>query len=436
MPYAMSQILFYYIKYSFFAAIVAAFFCDFSKAGKKKFFCWTSVCVLYVTVVKVLLNLLPDNLFNAGVLLSVGNCILCAWVALKFLVDIPISHVFYAFSVTLEFACFITGNAVWDVAGYGDNWYDRWVFLLEVGVLSATVCLVVRKFITPLYKKSRDGRTWLLLSVSPLLGAGGYYVMMNFQGDYLVQLPITTYISSWILFGALLTANAVCVVSVNRSVKAAEYREKLAATNQLLALQKEQYANMADFAQHTQELRHSFRHQAAAMSELLQQGELEQLKLYLAEYTRELPIAEISTGNTIADVVFGHYLALAKQANIDLHYQISFPVQCRITDLDFTVIIGNCMENAIEASEKLPEDRRELRICSRLSGSFLLLTFENRFDGSLVEKDGRLYSSKRSGEAEGIGLATVRRVVEQYDGDLAVTHDADKFCVKLSVKCD
>ena len=426
-------LVFYFVKYSAFAAIIAAFFCDFAKTSKKPFFLWAVVCVLYVAGAKVLFEQLPGSLYNVGVLISVVNCIACASVALKLLVDIPKSHMVYAFSVTLEYACFITGNAVWDVADYGNHWYDPWSFLLEMAVLSTTLCLIVRRFITPLYRKKQGSRIWVLLSISPLLGAAGYYVMMNFQGGAYFQFPITTYFCNWILFAALITANAVCVVCVDRSVQAAEYREKLSATNGLLALQREQYIEKAAFAQRTEELRHNFRHQAAAMSELLQKEEYDKLKSYLGEYTQEIPSAAISTGNATADIIFGHYLAIAKEKNISVSYQLTLPVQCRISDLDFTVIIGNCMENAIEASEKLPEGQRELRIRSRLSGDFLLLVFENRFDGRFIRKDGKYYSSKRNGESEGIGLSTVRRAVEQYGGEMAVETDADRFLVKLSV---
>ena len=438
MAYIISNMFSTFLKYGSFAAIIASFLCDFSKKGKKTFFVWTFFCVLYVSAVRVALEEIFDvyeNTYSSAItLISLANCLICAIVAIKFLVKIPAGHIVYAFSITLEFACYITGNGLWNIYLLIDSSHTMWIFLIIIVVFSAVTCFIIRKFIIPLYVKEKSGKTWLLLSISPLLGSIGYYVIMNvYSGNYFYQLQITTGIGISILFFALMAANAICAVSVYHSAKMAEYHEKLNAANQLLSLQKEQYVEKITFEQRTDELRHDFRHQVATISELLQKGEIDHLKEYLSKYSENIPATVVSTGNTTADVIFGHYLSIAKKNDIEVSYQISLPVNCRISDLDITVIIGNCMENAIEASLRLPKDQRLIKVRSRLSNDFLMFVFENNFDGKVINKRGKIYSMKRNGDEEGIGLVTVRRAVEQYGGEMFVENTDKTFIVKLSL---
>ncbi len=103
-----------------------------------------------------------------------------------------------------------------------------------------------------------------------------------------------------------MAANAVCAVNVTHSIQATEYNRKLKATTKLLDLQKEQYSHMAELMNQTSELRHNFHHQANAMSELLQTGQVDELRIFLSRYAEEIPRKNISTGNAVADAVFGH----------------------------------------------------------------------------------------------------------------------------------
>lgn len=429
----LSLYLYFFLMYAAFVSITAVFFFDFARVSKKKYLFWTLICLLYTSAIRTVSAQMPSELYLIASIISLVNTIITAIFALKLLVNVSGSMLFYALAITFEHACFMTGNTELVNRYLGNVKYMEWIYAARLLFFSLLICVVVYKFIVPLYHKWKERRTWILLSISPLLGGAGYYVIAHFEADSSF-FTINSYLGLWLIYAGLMVANAVCAVSVTHSIQATEYNRKLKAITKLLDLQKEQYCQMADLMNQTSELRHNFHHQANAMSELLQTGQIDELRTFLSRYAEEIPGKKIFTGNAVADAVFGHYLALAKRDSIKVSYQITLPAVSDIEDTDFSVLIGNCMENAIEASLKLPKEKRELRIRTRLKGSFLMLVFENCYNGNVIEREGQFYSSKRDYKEEGVGIICVKRIVELYGGEIAIDYDEERFWVKISLK--
>ena len=103
--------------------------------------------------------------------------------------------------------------------------------------------------------------------------------------------------------------------------------------------------------------RHDYRNHIGTMKALAQSGSIEELLRYLDMLESDLNTVDmpVKTGNPMADAILGSKLALAAEKHIPVKTTVQIPVKFSFPALDLCVILGNLLDNAIEASLSLPE---------------------------------------------------------------------------------
>lgn len=173
-------------------------------------------------------------------------------------------------------------------------------------------------------------------------------------------------------------------------------------------------------------LRHDMRN-TLAVAERLPGGELQD---YLAELNRTMKKMEsrFQTGSVVADILLEMKCHEALRSMPDLKVDtdnLFFPDGLLIQSYDIGVILGNALDNALEACRKLrkeePEEEIFVRVYSVLRGRTFLMGMENSFDGRILCREGEEFpvTDKADRELHGIGLANIRRACEKYHGDVA-----------------
>lgn len=204
-----------------------------------------------------------------------------------------------------------------------------------------------------------------------------------------------------------------------------------------LALQRDHYQNLYESIESTKALRHDLRHHLVTIVEFLGKNNtcatLEYLNRLSSSYDdSSLPIV---CSNQAADALICHYLKLAKQLNVTTITELHLPDNLGIDDLDLCVILGNCLENAIEACSKMRgNEPRRIDIKSKISKGYLLITITNSFDGFVLHQGGEGFLSTKKGTNHGIGLSNVKAVADKYSGHLASSFDQRVFKVSVSLK--
>lgn len=105
-----------------------------------------------------------------------------------------------------------------------------------------------------------------------------------------------------------------------------------------------------------------------------------------------------------------------------------------IEDLDLISIVGNLLDNAIEAAERVDADKDRHVVCNIYMGNnnhFLVMEFRNNYIVPLIQEKERYISTKREADSHGIGLHTVKKLVEKYGGIMRIDAGKREFSVEI-----
>lgn len=206
------------------------------------------------------------------------------------------------------------------------------------------------------------------------------------------------------------------------------------AKNQI-QYQKDYYEALRVQMNDIREMKHDARQLLGVMSRLAEEKKYEELKEFLREYeektdTDELPVF---CENVIANSMIGYYWLQAKKQGIQFVSRSKISRKTVMQDSDLCIVLGNALENAIEACRKLNES--ELRFVSieatTINNQFLL-KIRNSYNGDLDIADGSIASTKGL-LSHGLGIHSMEKVVAGYEGFIKMEHDEKEFVLMASV---
>ena len=216
-----------------------------------------------------------------------------------------------------------------------------------------------------------------------------------------------------------------------------------AADNRIGAYQSDllekHFEEVENMYRQTRGWRHDYRNHIQTMKAYLAMNEIKKLENYLDELDTDLTTVDtvIKTGNVMIDAILNSKISLAKAKNIQVDAKAIVPRQLNMSEVDLSIIVGNLMDNAIEACEKQETDAggkgRFIRLYSGCRQGMLLLTVENSFNGELKLLQGNLFpaTTKPDGEAHGIGLHNIRAAAERYRGGVSWEADENRFTLTV-----
>ena len=174
--------------------------------------------------------------------------------------------------------------------------------------------------------------------------------------------------------------------------------------------------------------RHDYRHHIQTMKIHAANGEFEYVVKYLDLLDDDLTNVEtvIRTGNRMADAILNSKLSLAAERKIKVKARAEIPVSLTVSELDLCIVIGNLLDNAMEACMELPEEERLIRIYMEMKGNYLYLALTNTAAGA---KQHRFLSTK--GEGHGFGIARVDAIVKKYGGYVTRASEDEAFSTEI-----
>lgn len=178
--------------------------------------------------------------------------------------------------------------------------------------------------------------------------------------------------------------------------------------------------------------RHDYRNHIQVMKSYAAEGDLEAVAAYLDELDEDLTKVDmvVKTGNKMADAILNSKISLAMSKNIPVKADAHIPVALTTSEIDLCVIIGNLFDNAIEASLRLPEEERLIRVYMDMKSTQLYMSFTNFTDGKKRRKEnGRFGTTK--GNGHGFGLLRIDDIVERSGGYVSRNSEDGAFTTEI-----
>lgn len=241
----------------------------------------------------------------------------------------------------------------------------------------------------------------------------------------------------WMILEVILMM-AVLIFNINRQY---EFEKELARlkTEQAELLERD-YTTLNNAYAINAKLFHDFHNHIAFLRHLLSNAKLEEAIQYLDEL--QTPVQKITktiwTGDEMVDYIINSKAATAKEHNIQYEAQVEFPRHTNLRSVDLCAILGNLLDNALEAAEQVPEkEKRFIQLTIRRINQMLIIKVENSFSNPIILQDGVLTTSKVKNGLHGWGLKSAQAAAEKYDGTVQTSYKDKVFksVATLSYQC-
>jgi sensor histidine kinase YesM len=203
----------------------------------------------------------------------------------------------------------------------------------------------------------------------------------------------------------------------------------------LLKRQINAYANQLEIIKTSENnikmLRHDMKNHISTMRNMLLNDKKLELLNYIDRTYDHIDIKKeyARSGNSDVDSIINYKIAEAEKVGAVIDVAVNLPDKINIETFDLNVILGNLIDNAVEALKK--SERKELKIEIELDRSVLYITVTNSYCGKIRLQDGKIMTTKKDTQNHGIGLSSIENVLKKYNGTIDVDYNSSTFEVNI-----
>ena len=267
-------------------------------------------------------------------------------------------------------------------------------------------------------------RAWYMISIICAASFVGIFTCVYFSPD-----------TTWYIW----PCTFACIITNVGSIRLAAYladgiHADLERKN--LQLQKNYYEELEQNQKQIRKFRHDMNNHLSVVGYLLQKGELQKARDYFDKISVYMQTANRKfCENSVVNAVLNAKYNLMTDAKIDGFFHISIDKLLFIDDVSLCTLFANTLDNAIEACQKIEvPDRRKLELKCRYTenGYFSLELINSKINEIVVQKN-QYISDKEDKSAHGIGISSIRDIVEKYEGTLDISYDDTSFKVVILI---
>ncbi len=177
---------------------------------------------------------------------------------------------------------------------------------------------------------------------------------------------------------------------------------------------------------------HDLKHQIRA----LRNADKTELDRYLGEIEESVEIYEaiVKTGNDVFDTILTEKSLHCKKHGIQVTCVADGSQLGFIDTIDLYAILGNAMDNAIEAVEKFEEkEKRQIDVMIYRQHNFLVMNIINPMPEQLTYKEGIPVTTKNEKHSHGFGLRSIKQILRKYEGFLNISEEDGCFSLKMLI---
>ncbi|MEL7647466.1 MAG: GHKL domain-containing protein [Sedimentibacter sp.] len=299
--------------------------------------------------------------------------------------------------------------------------------MISIKILSYTVMLFLSNFKMVKNNINVSYLHWLSIFVIP-------------AGTLVSALMLITEVHSENIAGMIVSIVILFVINVFvfyfYDALMRSYDEKMEKV--LLQQQNSAYLKQLEVINQSQEnlrvLRHDIKNHVMSLKSLMEREDCEGMSDYLATLSDYINYSgEYSkTGNAEIDSIINYKMDKAKLYGIKTEINLSIPEKLNIRPFDLSVVFGNLLDNAIEGASRSKTEKM-VKVSAELENNVLYINIANTYDGNLNYKNGRLETSSEDKQRHGLGLVSVKKSLENYNGTMSIRHSKGMFYVDVLI---
>ena len=282
-------------------------------------------------------------------------------------------------------------------------WFGAWRFL--------------RKYLKQI-TSNLNTQMWLIVDTLMLASFVAIFTIIYFMPENPVIVYPICGASIFSSFGCIYLASYICN-AVQTEYYAQELEAKQAYYNDRMNEEERVRSIYHDMKNHLLVL------QAQAENSQTVQESIKELQSQIQEYENYH-----HTGNEFLDIIIRDKAQIAQQKEIDFTPIIHFEDGGFIDPLDISTIFGNALDNAIEASEKLPNQERLITIKANRIRDMIVIAIENNAVAESSDANG---TTKKDSFVHGFGIPNIKKVAEKYNGQCITKCEKGIFVLKIII---
>ena len=139
------------------------------------------------------------------------------------------------------------------------------------------------------------------------------------------------------------------------------------------------------------------------------------------------------SGNAMFDIIIDEKMKVCKEKGIEFTANIDSRNTAFIENIDTSSILSNILDNAIEACEKIPCDKRYIKLETMWADDIFLIVCENSKINSIKKSGETFVTDKINKSNHGIGIKSIEYSVKKYRGNMLITYDENTFNLKIMI---
>ncbi|MCC8076286.1 MAG: GHKL domain-containing protein [Clostridiales bacterium] len=306
--------------------------------------------------------------------------------------------------------------------------------LFQVIILGVTL-----PFVTLFLKRTKDKvfsteapSFWHVIWILPTLTT---LIVQLYNGNHTPQNvhQFRFFLAYVLLFLDIVAVYGVLLRALDSIRHEAALEEKATQQENLLALQRTQYSQIARYMDETRQARHDLSQHLRLINQYLSTGDQDALREYVERYQDALPPERtvFFCKNYAVNTIVCYYHEEALQSGIDFSAGLDLPETLPISEPEFCSMLGNLLENALLSCRDAVGTAPFIRVLAKTQGDTLLLAIDNTCLREPTWKDGKLCSSRHDGF--GLGTASVRTIASNHNGAVFFTWEDEVFYASVSL---
>lgn len=315
--------------------------------------------------------------------------------------------------------------------------------LLQISAITTLLTVLsfplIRMFFKELMRPALDYTVslgiWKLVWVIPVCNNGVYTITITpdaahytlYLGNEFFFIPPLWILLTFSSYGILLKM----MIDVSKN---AALQESLHLSETQIAAQKKQMELLQARIQETSRFRHDIRHHFLAIDGFLKNDDTDGLKEYIRQSITLLPgqAAQVYCDNVAVNALLCYYKEQAERVQIKTTFLIILPKNLPVPDTELCIIIGNLLENAVEACQRMKAKDRFMEVRLSMAGSSILaILVSNSYEGIVQQAGDGTFLSSKGKDRKGIGLSSVLNIAEKYNGVAKTEYGNQVFKVSL-----